>query len=183
MHGIVTLLDEKHHSKVKHLWQTLEAECGLRGIQVTPIPHFSWQVAQDYHYEQLAHILDEVSRQAVPFQVNTGGLGIFTGEVPVLYISVVKNIHMLQLHEKLWNEARDAGVNINAFYSPDHWMPHITVAYGDVDQDTLRCAISRLAFQIFNWEFRVDNLAVISQPDGGVGQQSLFYRFGEDPGA
>ena len=181
MHGIVTLLDEKHHTKVKHLWQILEAECGLRGIQVTPIPHFSWQVAQDYKYEQLSLILEEVSRQAVPFKVNTGGIGIFTGEVPVLYISVVKNLHMLQMHEKLWRETYNAGININLMYNPEKWMPHITVAYGDVNQDTLRCAIGKLAFQIFNWEFQVDNLAVISQPDGGVGQQSLFYRFGEDP--
>jgi len=41
MEGIVSLLDEEHTCLTEGLWAALEHEFGLRGISVTPFPHFS----------------------------------------------------------------------------------------------------------------------------------------------
>jgi hypothetical protein len=48
MHGLVSLLDSNHFGMVEEFWLRLEKECGLSGVKVTPYPHFSWQIAQDY---------------------------------------------------------------------------------------------------------------------------------------
>jgi hypothetical protein len=61
MHGIVTLLDEINTINVQSLWQKLETECGLSGIKVTPIPHFSWQVAEDYELQSLEPFLRKIA--------------------------------------------------------------------------------------------------------------------------
>jgi hypothetical protein len=44
MHGVVSLLDAAHYQAVESLWAELAA-CGLRGVYVTPFPHFSYHVA------------------------------------------------------------------------------------------------------------------------------------------
>jgi hypothetical protein len=45
MHGVVSLLDAAHYQAVESLWAELAAACGLRGVYVTPFPHFSYHVA------------------------------------------------------------------------------------------------------------------------------------------
>ena len=42
MHGLVSLLDNKHCKKVEDIWEKLEKKHQLHGIAVTPFPHFSW---------------------------------------------------------------------------------------------------------------------------------------------
>ena len=51
MHGLVSLLDPEHYQQVENLWNELEEECGLEGIKVTPYPHFSWLIAEDFDWE------------------------------------------------------------------------------------------------------------------------------------
>jgi hypothetical protein len=45
MHGVVSLLDDKHCNLVESLWGDLQTTFGLRGTYVTPYPHFSYQVS------------------------------------------------------------------------------------------------------------------------------------------
>ncbi len=91
MHGIVSLLDSKHYQLVENLWAELEREFVVRGVYITPYPHFSYQIAQHYNVEQLEPILQRYTASQAAFQVKTSGLGIFNGPRPVLYISVVRS--------------------------------------------------------------------------------------------
>jgi len=65
-------------------------------------------------------------------------------------------------------------IGASGYYTPDAWMPHITLPHGDVTPTRLRCAIDKLACQDFDWEIRVDNLALVYQEDEKQGQ--LKYR-------
>jgi hypothetical protein len=53
MHGIGSLLDDKHYQLVENLWAGLEREFVVRGVYITPYPHFSYQIAQHYNVKQL----------------------------------------------------------------------------------------------------------------------------------
>ena len=44
MHGIVSLLDQPHYDQVEKLWVEIERRFGIKGIFVTPYPHFSYHV-------------------------------------------------------------------------------------------------------------------------------------------
>ncbi len=54
MNAVITLLDEVHNRRVEALWTDLREGFGLRGIEVTPYPHFSVQIARGYDLEGLA---------------------------------------------------------------------------------------------------------------------------------
>jgi 2'-5' RNA ligase len=178
MHAIVSILDEAHSTLVDNIWRMLESECGLTGVKVTPIPHFSWQLAQDYDFRSLALVLKGLVETAKPFTVRTSGLAFFTGMNPVIYIPIVRDPVLTEFHRTIWLALRGLSSSLNPLYSPEHWVPHITLAHSDVNLEALRCAIARLAPDSLQWEIRIDNIALVYQLDEMVGELKYKLTFG-----
>jgi len=176
MFAIASLLDPYSSQKVQELWNYLEIDCGLSGIKRTPLPHFSWQGANDYHFPQTSEVLRKLANEIAPFTVKTAGLGIFTSESPILYLPLVKTQQLIKVHKRIWDAVETNADQLIDFYAPDSWMPHITLAYQDLNRQNLPCAFNDLAFRSFNFEITVSNLAVIFQNDHEVGlkEQYLF---------
>ena len=174
MHGIVTLLDNEHHQLVEDLWTELKREFSVDGVYVTPYPHFSYHVAQDYDVDKIESVLERIASNITTFKVRTSGLAIFTGASPVLYIPVVRNLELTQLHQELWQETAPASSGGQEYYNPDQWMPHITLGFGDISKDNLSQIIPFLTERDFNWEITVNNIALIF--DTGT-KQELKSRF------
>lgn len=166
MHAIVSLLDDSNAGRVLSIWQDLEVECDLSGIKVTPIPHFSWQIAAGYDFEGLEPVLEEIASQAKPFYARANGLGLFTGEKPVAYVPLVRDANLSAFHKTIWEKTGDLGLEASPHYAPHSWVPHITLASGDLNLQRLTCLMEKFAFQRNDWELYVDNLTVIFQADG-----------------
>jgi 2'-5' RNA ligase len=177
MNGIASLLDQLAASRMEHLWQELETKCGLVGVKATPFPHFSWQVTGSYDLPRLETVLPSIARQAHPFTIHTAGLGLFTGESPIVYISIVKDEPLIRFHSLLWERMNGIAVHPILFYAPGNWVPHITLAYNDVNSANLDCVMQYLAFQSFNWEIQVDNLILVTQAEDQF-PETVRYRFG-----
>jgi 2'-5' RNA ligase len=174
MHAIVSLLDNKHYQLVEDLWAELEREFSVHGVYITPYPHFSYHVAQHYDVDELESTLKRITSNITTFQIRTGGLGMFTGAHPVLYIPVVRNQELTELHQELWEVIPTADSGVQEYYHPDQWMPHITIGFGDMNKDNLSRIIPWLAERAFNWEITINNLALIY--DTGT-KQELKARF------
>jgi 2'-5' RNA ligase len=179
MHGVVTLLDSKYDQAVEDLWRELELDCGLKGVLVTPVAHFSWHVAVDYDIPRLRQALEKFAAGSQPFTTRTAGIGVFTGTPPVVYITLVKDDALLQFHNQLHQAIAPLAVQPSLHYHPQAWVPHITLAH-DTDPLRIRCALDKLLFRPFQWEIPVDNLALISQAEGHVGERTFSFSFGED---
>jgi 2'-5' RNA ligase len=170
MHGVVSLLDNTHNQLVKDLWAVLAKEFAVSGAYITPYPHFSYQVARTYDVESLEPVLRRFAASKTPFKVRASGLGIFTGSHPVLYIPVVRSLELTQFHQALWQEMYSTGSGIEDHYHPSHWMPHITIGIGDMNNDNLSQIVRLLAKRDINWEITIDNIALI--------YDSIFAPFG-----
>ncbi len=175
MYGIVALLDDEHTARVEGLWDELREVCGLSCIELTPFPHFSWHIAEDYDFEQLEDRLSVVVQQTFAFKVTTAGLGVFTGDQPVVYLQVVKDAHLLKLHQHIWDEIQGLGLGISRHYVPDHWMPHITLANRDVSGENLPCIFSLLGKRNFNWEIEVSQYAIGHQHGDAPGEITRIF--------
>jgi 2'-5' RNA ligase len=175
MHAIVSLLDEHHSGLVEALWRELETDCGLAGVSLTPLPHFSYHIATEFDFKRLETALGELAARTLPFTVHASGLGLFTGPSPVLYVSLIKDARLASFHQTVWELVNPVAIGASSHYTPEVWVPHITLAYGDVSTDKLDCAMNKLAFRTYNWEIRVDHLALVYQLSGQVGRlQSKF---------
>jgi 2'-5' RNA ligase len=175
MHGIVSLLDGEHRGRVEALWSELEAALGLRGIQATPYPHFSYQVAEHYDLERLVPILGRLAQQRPAFKASTAGLGVFTGPQPVLFISLVRSPELGRFQASLWQAVAGATAGAVDYYAPANWVPHITLALGDLDHQNLPDAIRLLADRDLAWEIMVENIAVVC--DAGNDEHEVRVRF------
>ena len=119
MHGIVSLLDSDHNQQVEELWVELERRFSVRGVYITPYPHFSYHVAQDYDLDKTESVLERITSNITTFKVRTSGLGIFTGASPVQYLPVVRSLELTQLHQELWEQISTASSGIVEYYHPD----------------------------------------------------------------
>lgn len=170
MHGIVSLLDDDHYQMVEDVWRGLEETLGLRGVYVTPFPHFSYHVADHYDVEELEPILQEFAAQTAPFEVLTTGLGIFTGGIyPVIYANVARSPTLSAVNAALWSKVEAVSAGIVEYYHPEQWVPHVTLAHGDIRQEQLAEAIRVLSQWDFTWQIAVDNVALLY--DRGEGKQ------------
>jgi len=178
MEGVVTILGEPFYEMVETIWRNVDAVCGLASVKATDIPHFSWHVAETYPEEKLAAILEETCAKAQPFWVMTAGLGIFTAEKCVLYISMVTDSTLIQFHKQLWERLDGIGVRASPYYSPGQWVPHITLALDGLEAEGLSCAVRELACRPYIWEMKVDHLAMIGEAGLESGLDLLRFQFG-----
>jgi hypothetical protein len=174
MEGIVSLLDDKHYQLVEDLWAELAREFGARGVYITPYPHFSYHVAAHYDIESLTPIIGRITSNITTFQVRTGGLGIFTGATPVIYIPVVRSLELTQLHGAPWQEISPTASGTQEYYHPNQWMPHITIGFGDINKENRPSIVRWLNERDFTWEITVKNITFIQ--DTGT-EQVLKARF------
>ncbi len=172
MEGIVSLLDEEHHRLTESLWAELESEFGLRGIYITPFPHFSYHVAQDYDKESLEPILQRVAQHAQTFHIQASGYGIFAGRPPVLYVPIVRTQELSQFHSTIWQHAAHTATGTIDYYRPQGWLPHITLAFGDIHKGNLPDIIRLLSERPLHWHIAINNLSFIE--DTGQRQQVRF---------
>ncbi len=184
MDGIVSLLDETHDALVREIWSELKREFGLNGQPGPHYPHVSFHVAQRYDATRLEQALPRVLRDVTQFSMRTTGLGIFTGEQPVIFVPVVRGPFLSRLHGALWEAARPAAEGVVEVYAPATWVPHITLAYGDIKNGMLPDVVGYLHARNFDWEIDVDSLFVVTGEGSDQERRMRFPFLGqmrEDP--
>jgi 2'-5' RNA ligase len=117
------------------------------------------------------------ARELPPITIRTAGLGLLSGPRPVIFIPIVKNMALMEIQASLWERLSRAARGLSPFYEPAQWMPHISLAYEDVDQTNLAQVILTLCANPFAWEMTIDNLALIYQPTGAVGELRYHLKF------
>jgi len=124
MHAVVSLLDQKNARIVSSLSKELEKTLGLQG----PQPHISYQGATEYDFAKLENRLDRFVKRNRRLRVLAGGLGVFSGFTPTLYIPVVRTPELSKFQMSLWRTISPAASGISPYYKPESWVPHVTLA-------------------------------------------------------
>lgn len=171
--AIVALLDPSTSERVVNVWKGLEHRLGLRGIFVMPYPHFTFQVAAEYDRPAVEAALERLSRLTAPFVVQTEGIAMFGEPWPVVYIAVAADPSLRLLHETIWALCAPSGRGLPELYDSAHWIPHISLAYGDdrkgapLTKEEVRGALNLLARGGYQWKLTINDLALVID-DGSV---------------
>ena len=179
MQAVISLLPEPYNAQVEQIWDDLEAQFGLNYIRVTPFPHFTWQLGEDYQEEEVISILHELTLRLEPFEIRTRGLNHFPAVSPVLFIEVWKTQNLAKLHSSLWNLLQPLTSEPSPLYDIVSWHPHITLAMEDLSWEMLNDVTTHLQQQNLNWRFTLDNLAIACQHADGKAQVEHIFRFGK----
>jgi 2'-5' RNA ligase len=116
-----------------------------------------------------------MARQHSPFSVRATGLGVFAGAQPVLYVPVVRSVELSRFHEAVWKAIGAAAAGAMTYYEPQQWIPHITLACGDLEPKTLGKVTALLGEREILWDIEVDNVALVY---AGGGQSLFRYELG-----
>lgn len=168
MHGLVTVLEGVHEERVRQLWAGLRRRFGVGSSAVVHFPHFSYHVAEAYDFERVTAVLRHIAAQTAPFTVNATGVGIFSGEEPVLYVPVARSRALDALHTNVWTAVDSLSRNSVAYYAPDGWFPHITLGHDDVTAENLGAIVAWLNEQPLTWSIPVNNIAVLQEAGEGI---------------
>jgi 2'-5' RNA ligase len=102
---------------------------------------------------------------------------MFSGDNPVLYLPIVKSMELSELHKEIWDQTQPYSDDAKPYYSPQLWVPHITLALMDLTQENLACAIDSIAFEPLELFLQVDNLAVVEQDGMEIGETLHQFKF------
>ncbi len=169
MYAVASLVRKWVGVDADAMWERLAAVCNLTDSRNTPAPHFSWQAASAYDLQASKKVLASISEAARSFSVQTAGIGIFTGEQPILYLALVKTTKLLELHYSIWERLQPYAIDANTRYVPELWVPHITLAHQALTRPGLECLLQRLIYQPLEFTLVVENIALLSQSDGDAG--------------
>ena len=165
--AIVANVPEPHAQQVADLWEGLNQRFGVHSDLTEEFPHFSLHVAQSYDLESVKERLRSFAAEQPPLRVRTAGLGMFTRGQQILYLPLVRNPRLNDFHRELWRVVSGLGEDVAAYYRPERWIPHITLALDKVDQYNLGGAIHWLSDQKLDWVFDVNHLAILEAGDDG----------------
>lgn len=163
--AIVAKIPEPHASQVVALWAELRERFNIRSDLTSEFPHFSLHVARSYDQQTAQAKISAFAAEQPPLRARTAGLGLFTGSSPVLYLPLVRNPRLNAFHRNLWRAVSGLGDDVAAYYRPERWIPHVTLALENIDRYNLGGVIHWLADQKLDWAFDVSELALL-QADG-----------------
>jgi hypothetical protein len=175
MQAVISLLPQPIYKQVEEIWKELDRRFTLMGVQVTPFPHLTWQVAEDYDLETLPGLLEQLAVDIRPIPIRTAGLGIFTGPSPVVYVAVINSPYLSEVQHTIWKALDPIASQPVAYYLPNMWIPHISLAYGDLVMDLVDDVMEWLLDQDYNWSMTIDNIAYVYAEPGKSAE--LRYRY------
>jgi hypothetical protein len=77
-------------------------------------------------------------------------------------VPVVRSAELDRLHQAVWAAASGTAEGSLSYYEPERWLPHITLACGDLDHGSLGLIMTRLSRRNIAWEIVVDNVTVVT---------------------
>ena len=160
--GVVSILDSQHYQIVENLWADMQQRFGMVDPEIEAMPHFSYHVAEKYEKEKLAEILQEIAGEKRPFTITESGIGIFPAPSPIIYVPLVRNQELTDLHAKLWPRLETIAQDSYPHYAPNNWIPHITLGHYDITLEKLGPISQWLHQQAINWTIPIDNFYVLS---------------------
>lgn len=161
MQAIVSALDDPHREMVDNIWGELKAVFGLQGVAGSTRPHFTYHVAEAYDAAAAEGALAAFARNTAAFTIQTHGLGVFRGEETVLYLHISPSPALAAMHRGVWDAVAAIATAPKAVYAEATWVPHITLAIGDLTDDVLPLALRFLNRREYTWTIPVTNVCLI----------------------
>lgn len=161
--GIISLINVDLEHDVRSMWLKIREILIKNDLPIQEHPHFSWLVARNYNVDKTLRSLERIAKNVRPFKIALSGIGIFSGETPILYLPIVRTILLSSIHRKIWANCRDYAEELNPYYSSEKWIPHITVTYANKDTQSILGVTQEIISNPLRIEIEVTNFVLAYQ--------------------
>ncbi len=133
------------------------------------LPHVTFHISERDTDPAAAAVVERVAARTAPFTVHTVGLGVFAGPGPILYIGVARSPAAAALAETLDRELAAAGSpGTDPHYTPERWMPHVTIAQQNLEGVDLGALLAWLVAQPLTMELPIGELSIARETATGA---------------
>ncbi|MBF9237256.1 2'-5' RNA ligase family protein [Hymenobacter sp. BT683] len=173
MFAITSLLNPRNAMRINRIVKGLETQFGLDDVQDTPDPHLTYLLTGTRRLNDLKAVLRDVAATTPPFSAYTTGLGVFPGDNPVIYIPVLRSNDLNLLHQRVLDVTAPM-CRAGSYYSPDRWLPHLSLALHDTTPDLLGPVLRHLNQETYNLRLNVNNLALLRKKGDLFVREEVF---------
>jgi len=165
--GVIALLPEPFSGRVEALWEHMAREFGVPRGYPGAIPHLSFHIGAHDVDSGADAVVERVARETEPFTVYSAGLGVFPG--PVVHLTVARSPAAAALAVRLERDLAAAGFpSTDPYFTPERWMPHITLAHRNLEGVELGALLAWLVVQDVTWQIPLDSLSVARETETGA---------------
>lgn len=158
--SIATVLDEADWQRILNINPSVR-DMILHYHSPQDYFHFSWMVCEGMNQEEIFTSLKYIAGQKSSFTIQSGGIGIFPGNIPAITYVLSRSPEMTEMHSMLWNNCVKHVDRINTKYAPDCWIPHITLLHQGLESRKYCEFLEKSVDSEISFEIKVNNLSVI----------------------
>ncbi len=171
--GVMTLLEGPLCDEAKRLWRVFEEEHGSVGVQTFAHPNLTFGGARTYHLQTLATRLETEIGNLPSFELRVDGVDHFREPERAVFLRVVLTEELAKVHRCLDRVLSGSCEDLFELYRPSSWVPHITVAMGDLSQREFDNALSQLSEYSRQYVQNVDRISLVQSVGDGSGYEVL----------
>lgn len=159
MYSIITELASETAGAVAQIRSAALAGCGPDPAPLQWPLHLSWQGAESYYLDEVELRMRTIARTFAPVTTRIDGVGVFTGAEPVVYLSVTRTPALSVLNATLWEALSPLARSANRYFSPEEWVPHISILYGKAEmKEAIACLVGNLSTVALRIEIKLDHI-------------------------
>lgn len=160
MYVVDMFLDKKASRYVKSIWQAL-SENGIDSSLINMdglFPHITLAVYDDIDKNKFIEKMKEFKLQLDVIDTKFDILGVFPTTGACITTPVVTE-ELLTLHRKYYDYFKEFNSNARAYYLPDNWNPHCSLAMG-LDKEKLMEAFKFILNMYEPFEASLEDIAL-----------------------
>ena len=138
--GILSILEEKVLDEVLRLWKLFETKYRSMGVRSFAYPNLSFQGGRCHDVAPIEDALSSLSRHLRPFELILDGFGSFETHSKVIFLKVKLTDELRHINQVVNRMLQRHCEEVFDNYLPERWVPHVTVAMGDLTDDNLERA-------------------------------------------
>jgi 2'-5' RNA ligase len=116
-------------AKIRDLWiQLADADISSFMLDVHAEPHISLAVFDDIDLVSAGEMVADFASWCPPISIKLGAVGSFPTAEGVVYLAPIVTAQLLEVHGHFHTRLTECGLLQRAYYKPDNWIPHCTVA-------------------------------------------------------
>ncbi len=166
--SIATVLDEVDRRRILSINPSVR-DMILAYHSPQDIFHFSWLVCEEINKEEIHTCLEKIARQKHGFTIQSGGIGIFPGNIPAITYVLSRSPEITEMHSMLWEKCGKHIDQINKKYAPDRWIPHVTLLHQGLESRKYCEFLDKSIGSDISFELKVNNLSVIYKDELSAG--------------
>src|SRR4051812_5977590 len=141
--------DEKTEKALRDLRKVL-SEAGVRPVldEIGDRPHISLAVFSQIDVDVMLEELDGFARETRALPITLSAIGAFATADAVLFLTPAITQDLMDVHWDFHQMLGDLKMHPHAYYQPDRWVPHSTIAQNVED------AMAGKAFDVLRKSFK-----------------------------